>query len=380
MKRTTAQAVGYFGVYFLIGVIVASLGPTLPALAENVGVGFAAISSLFIARSFGYLVGSLFGGRLYDRLNGHYLLASLLLISMLTLAFVPVVGTMLILASTFFLIGAAQGGMDVGVNTLLVRASTSNIGVYLNAMFFFAGIGSFLIPIYLGRVSLAWGYRGIALALIPIFLWVFFTPAPEIPQRAAEGENAKLSDPVLYIAFILLAFIFIGSEVSYGGWLFTYFASSGLGSESTAYTLNSIFWMSIMLGRLLAIPVAARFKLERIIVAYLAGAVISAGILYFLRAHAIAVWVGSIGMGLSMAALFPSTYTLVQQRMKLSGKLTGMVWAMGSLGAMTLPWVIGQRIERVGPASMMQTMLLVWILALGIFLAALRPRPSAGSR
>ncbi len=380
MKRMTLQTIGYFGVYLLIGVIIASLGPTLPALAENVGVGFATISLLFMARSFGYFLGSLLGGTLYDLLNGHHLLIFFMILSMIALAFVPATGTMFLLAFLFVLIGIAQGGLDVGSNTLLVRARGANVGTYLNAMFFFAGIGSFLIPIYLGNASLAWGYRGISLALIPIALWVFLTPAPEIPQQVDEkSAGGKLSHPLLYIAFVLLAFIFIGSEVSYGGWLFTYFASSGLGSEETAYTLNSIFWMAIMIGRLISIPVVARFKLERIILIYLLGAVLSAGILYFLRAHALAVWVGSIGMGLSMSALFPSTYTLVQQRMKLSGKLTGMVWAMGSLGAMTLPWLIGQRIERIGPASLMQTMLIVWILALGIFLVAVQSRREVAS-
>jgi FHS family Na+ dependent glucose MFS transporter 1 len=373
MKRMTLQTIGYFGVYLLIGVIIASLGPTLPALAENVGVGFATISLLFMARSFGYFVGSLLGGTLYDLLNGHHLLIFFMILSMVALAFVPTTGTIFLLAFLFVLIGMAQGGLDVGSNTLLVRARGANVGTYLNAMFFFAGIGSFLIPIYLGSVPLVWGYWGISLALIPIALWVFLTPSPEIPQQADEkSAGGKLSQPLLYIAFVLLAFIFIGSEVSYGGWLFTYFASSGLGSEETAYTLNSIFWMAIMLGRLISIPVVARFKLERIIFVYLLGAVLSAATLYFLRVHAFAVWVGSIGMGLSMSALFPSTYTLVQQRMKLSGKLTGMVWAMGSLGAMTLPWLIGQRIERVGPASLVQTMLIVWTLALGIFLVAVR--------
>ncbi len=381
MKRMTLQTIGYFGVYLLIGVIIASLGPTLPALAENVGVGFATISLLFMARSFGYFVGSLLGGTLYDLLNGHHLLIFFMILSMVALAFVPTTGTIFLLAFLFVLIGMAQGGLDVGSNTLLVRARGANVGTYLNAMFFFAGIGSFLIPIYLGNASLAWGYRGISLALIPIALWVFLTPAPEIPQQADEkSAGGKLSQPLLYIAFVLLAFIFIGSEVSYGGWLFTYFASSGLGSEETAYTLNSIFWMAIMLGRLISIPVVARFKLERIIFVYLLGAVLSAAILYFLRAHAFAVWVGSIGMGLSMSALFPSTYTLVQQRMKLSGKLTGMVWAMGSLGAMTLPWLIGQRIEQVGPASLMQTMLIVWALALGVFLVGVRSKHEASSR
>lgn len=378
MKKTTYQISSYFGIYFMIGVIVASLGPTLPALAKNLGIGIASIGILFSTRSFGYLAGSLLGGYLYDRVNGHRVLALLLLLSTISLASVPALGGIVFLATVFFVTGLAQGGMDVGANTLLVRVRQKNVGAYLNAMFFFAGVGSFLVPIYLGQTDLAWGYRGIALVLLPLALLIFFIPSPEIPPHT-EKKAAPLSNPALFVAFALLAFIYIGAEVSYGGWLFTYFASSGLGSESAAYTLTSVFWVAIMLGRLLAIPIAARFRPEKIIIAYLGSAVISAGSLYFLSNYALAVWIGSLGMGLSMAALFPTTYTFIQQKIKLSGKLTGMAWAAGSLGAMILPWFIGQRIDRIGPISMMQTMLIVWILALGIFLSALRTLPRLAS-
>ena len=373
MKKLSAQIAAYFSVYWILGAIVASLGPTLLALSENVGVTVGAISILFVARSFGYLAGSLLGGYLYDRLHGHRVLAVMVLLSAFALASVPSMRAMNLLALIFFVVGITQGGMDVGTNTLLVRAKPPKVAAYLNGLFFFAGIGSFLAPIYMGRVSLLWGYRGIALILLPISLLVFFTASPEIPPRVAKTE-ARLSNPSLFIAFALLAFIYIGAEVTYGGWLFTYFASSGLGSEDAAYRLNALFWVAVVFGRLLAIPIAARFKLACIIVVYLLGAVVSAGTLYFLHDIPLAVWIGSLGMGLSIAALFPSTFTFVQKNMRLSGKLTGVVWASGSLGAMSLPWLVGQQIDRTGPASMMTTMLVVWILALGIFLFALRSR------
>ncbi len=379
MKLSSRQIIAYFGIYLMLGAIIASLGPTLPDMAANLGAGIAAISILFTTRSLGYLAGSLLGGYLYDRFHGHRVLFILLTVGAISLGFVPGLGSIVLLGSIFLLIGITQGGMDVGANTLLVRASKANVGAYLNTMFFFAGVGSFLIPLYLGSVSLTWGYRGLSLAIVPIALWVLFTPAPQIPQRI-KADHIRLTNTPLFIAFACLAFIFIGAEASYGGWLFTYVASSGLGSQSAAYTLTSVFWFSVMLGRLLAIPIAARFKLERIIIGYLAGAFLSAGVLFFLRNHAIAVWIGSVAMGLSIAALFPSTYTFVQGKMRLSGKLTGVVWAGGSLGAMTLPWLIGQRIELVGPASMMAIMFIVWSLALGIFLAALRTLSPAGSR
>lgn len=367
------QIIAYYGSYLMLGAVIASLGPTLLALSDNLGVTVGAISVLFTTRSFGYLFGSMLGGWLYDRFHGHGVLTFLLLGAAWALSSVPNMQVMFWLSVIFFVIGITQGGVDVGANTMLVRADPPKVGAYLNGMFFFAGLGSFLVPICLGKVSLVWGYQGIALLLIPIAAWMLLTPSPQIPV-AVHSETARLNNLPLFIAFALLAFIYVGAEVTYGGWLFTYFTTSGIGSEDAAYTLNSIFWLAIMFGRLLAIPVAARFKLSRIIVGYLLGAVVSASVLYFLRAFPIAMWIGTLGMGLSMAALFPSTFTFVQKNMRFSGKLTGLVWASGSTGAMILPYLIGQQIYRMGPASMMLTMLGVWILAVGIFLVALRSR------
>lgn len=367
------QIIAYYGTYLLLGAVVASLGPTLLALSQNVGATVGAISILFTTRSFGYLSGSMLGGWLYDRFHGHRVLSGLLLVAAVALASVPSINMMVLLAAVFFLIGAAQGGMDVGSNTLLVRANPPKIAAALNGLFFFAGVGSFLIPIYLGSVSLAWGYYGMALAIIPVVLWVFFTKSPAIPAPAQE-DDAKLNSLPLFISFAALAFIYVGAEVSFGGWLFTYFSANPLISESSAYTLNAIFWLAIMFGRLLAIPIANRFKLPQIILGYLLGAVVSAGVLAFLSGALIAVWIGTLGMGLSMAALFPSTFTFVQKNMQISGKLTGVVWAAGSTGAMILPYLIGQQINQFGTVSMMLTMLVVWLLAVGIFLVALRSR------
>jgi len=204
-------------------------------------------------------------------------------------------------------------------------------------------------------------------------------PSPEIPKRVSADEE-RLTDYTTFIAFAILAFIFIGSELSYGGWIFTYFTSSGLGAEKAAYSLTSAFWLSITLGRLLSIPIATRFEPKPIIIAYLLGAVASATLLLAFHANPLAIWIGSIGMGFSIAAIFPTTFTFVQQKVKISGRLTGIVWASGSLGAMTLPWFIGQQMETIGSAAMMAILLLGWILALGIFLIAMRAKPKAGSR
>ena len=53
---------GYVGSFFAIGVCLASLGPLLPELASKTGRTLPELSFLFVARSVGYVLGSLLGG------------------------------------------------------------------------------------------------------------------------------------------------------------------------------------------------------------------------------------------------------------------------------------------------------------------------------
>ncbi len=72
------QTAGYYAAFVALGLIGALLGPTLTSLAQHTRVGLDQISILFTGRSLGYLVGSLLGGRLYDRRPGNPLMAGFL--------------------------------------------------------------------------------------------------------------------------------------------------------------------------------------------------------------------------------------------------------------------------------------------------------------
>lgn len=368
MQTSTRQTVGYFAAYFMLGAIMASLGPTLPGLAENVGVTLATMGMIFPARSLGYLSGALLGGTLSDRFKGHFVLGIFAIVSSLALWWTPAVTIFGLLAALMFVIGLTQGSSDVGCNTQLARVHQAGVGPYINAMFFVAGLGSFFVPLLLGKLSLLWGCRILALALLPVAVWVLATPSPQAAGDSSY-ENADFSPtkPALIILFMLLAFIYTGVEVSYGGWIFSYFNANHLGSESAAYQINSLFYLAITLGRLISIPLVTRIKLQRVIWGYLGGAALSATLMALLPTQPWSIWLGTIGLGLSIAAIFPTTFTYVRSKSQLSGRQTGLVWASGSFGAMLLPWLIGQGIELRGPASMMVILLVLWILALGLF-------------
>ena len=66
----------YIGALLVIGLTMTVIGPALSEFRERTGAGIGAIGSLFIAASIGFMTGSLLGGRLYDRLDGHRVLAT----------------------------------------------------------------------------------------------------------------------------------------------------------------------------------------------------------------------------------------------------------------------------------------------------------------
>ena len=66
----------------------------------------------------------------------------------------------------------------------------------------------------------------------------------------------------------------------------------------------------------------------------------------------LALWAGSIGLGLFMASIFPTTLMLAGERMRVTGAMTGWFLAGASVGGMSLPWGIGQAFVGTGAGAM----------------------------
>jgi len=111
-KQTSHREIYFvitYGICFIsLGLGMASLGPLLPYLAENVGVSLAQISFLFTASSLGYLLGSAGGGRLYDRFKGHTLMVVALLLMVLMSILIPLIPVFFLLLIGMFFFGLGQ--------------------------------------------------------------------------------------------------------------------------------------------------------------------------------------------------------------------------------------------------------------------------------
>ena len=265
-QTANQQALIYFAVFIALGLTTASLGPTLTGLAAQTQVGVGLISLVFTARSVGYMAGSLWSGKLFDRLPGHQVLAGALLLMALTMALVPFAPTLWLLLLVSVPLGWAEGAVDVGGNALMVWSRAGSAGHWLNALHFFFGLGAFLAPLVVARSyalsgGISWGYWFIAACFVPLGAWVWRVPAPPPPAQSDDSDTAKeRANRQLIWLLSAIFFLYVAVEASLGGWIFTYIVTLWPDATTTAAYLTAVFWGALTLGRLLAIPLARHYS------------------------------------------------------------------------------------------------------------------------
>jgi len=366
MKTATRQTVTYFAAFFILGATMASLGPTLLYISSNTGSSLESLGLLFTLRSGGYLLGSLLSGRLYDRLPGNRLLGIAIFLGALNLAFIPQISSFAVIIAVMLLIGLAESTLDVGSNTQMVWVQGPRSGPFLNGMFLFAGVGGMLSPLLLSSIDPAVGYPIMALLSLPVALWAFFTPSPPrvIPEEHRSGGTLS---SIQLITSWLLTFIFVGGEVGFSGWVYSYAYELGLGTQQTVGLLTSFYWLGITLGRVVAIFISARFKPRPIVLANLVGLVLSLGLILFDPASRTFLWIGAFGVGFFLAPVFPTTFAYLEQKTPITGTAAGILWASGSFGAMVYPWLMGLQMGQIGPVSIMVTLAISFGISLFLF-------------
>lgn len=385
-KRITST-IGYFAAFVAYGMVVAILGPTIPSLADHTRSSLSEISILFTARSLGHIVGALYVARFYDRLPGHVVLGVSLLVMGLMVALMPTIPLLWLLVIILLVLGVTEGSVDVGGNTMLVWIHRQKVDPFMNALHFLFGLGAFLGPIVVAQTVMMSGdinlaYWIVALILVPVVVWVMRVPSPTRPQKAEETQLLR-GEIVLIVLIALFFFLHVGAELSFGDWIYTYAVSLDLASVTTAAYLTSAFWGSITLGRLIGIPITTRIRPRTILPISLVGALVSVGIILVWSNSTIALWVGAIGTGLSMASLFPSTITFAGRRLNITGRITGWFFIGVGAGSMTLPWMIGQVFETIGPTSMMviiMTAILLALVVLGILIRYQVPNTNTSTK
>ncbi len=373
-----SKTAGYYLAFVGLGMASAVLGPTLPGLAAQVGVSLGQIGLLFTVNALGYISGTLLMGRLYDRFQGHLLLSLMLFGMGAFLLAVPFVPWLALLALVVFAWGLVDAGVDVGGNTLILWQHGDRVEPFMNGLHFAFGAGAFLAPLMIAQVlvltdGISAAYAALAAVFIGCMLWVMRLPSPRPRDDKDVSQHGGRAAPDMRLVFLLstLLALYVGAEVGMGGWIFTYALEGELLNERDAAYLTSAFWGALTLGRLLSIPITSRVQPWVILLADLVGILASLLWLVVMR-DAWAVWVGVIGVGFSMATLFPTVLNFAEKRMRVNARVTSYFFFGAGVGGMLLPSAIGFLIERFDVEVMMWALVVNMLLGMGVFGLAMR--------
>ncbi|KAM9154289.1 sodium-dependent glucose transporter 1 isoform 2-T2 [Pangshura tecta] len=329
-----------------LGMSIAVLGPTFQDLAANVNKNVSDIYYIFVGRSLGYLGGSVIGGIIFDCMNPHLLL---------------------------------------GGNVLALNIWGAEVGPHMQALHFSFALGAFVAPILtkmaLGsfislkvqtedektnhsvpsdisnslsgsalklhsNVSFMWSYIVIGTyILIVSLLFVVLYSRTGSARDKAKSSLQKCQIAKYHYALLILLFLFffcyVGAEVTYGSYIFNYAEIYADMKESEAASLNSLFWGAFAACRGLAICFATCLYPGTMILLSVIGSTISSLFLALLSKHPVSLWVGTAVYGASMATIFPSGISWIEQYTTIQGKSASLFVVGAALGEMCIPAVVG---------------------------------------
>uniref|UniRef100_A0A8C8SJS6 Major facilitator superfamily domain containing 4B n=1 Tax=Pelusios castaneus TaxID=367368 RepID=A0A8C8SJS6_9SAUR len=367
-----------------LGMSIAVLGPTFQDLAANVDKNVSDIYYIFVGRSLGYLGGSVIGGIIFDCMNPHLLLGLSMLGTALCLFALPWCKKALLLTAMMSAVGTSMGVLDTGGNVLALNTWGAEVGPHLQALHFSFALGAFVAPILtkmaLGssispqvqtegektnqstsdirhalsastlklhsNVSFMWSYVLIGTyILIVSLLFIILYSATSSARDKAKASLQKCKIAKYHCALLILLFLFffcyVGAEVTYGSYIFNYAKVYAHMKESEAAGLNSLFWGAFAACRGLAICFATCLYPGTMILLSVIGSTVSSLFLALFTKYPILLWAATAMYGASMATIFPSGISWIEQYTTIQGKSASLFVVGAALGEMFIPATVG---------------------------------------
>lgn len=191
-----------------------------------------------------------------------------------------------------------------------------------------------------------WAYIviGSFVLLISFFFFILYSSSTVTRDKArATAGKSFVSQHHTALVGLLFFFFFayVGAEVAYGSFIFTFAKDYAQMPSSQAAMLNSFFWGTFATCRGLAIFFAACIYPGTMILISLVGSTVSSLLLCLFSKNKIVLWACTGLYGASMATTFPSGISWVEQYTTVKASTAGVFVVGAALGEMVLPALVG---------------------------------------
>lgn len=384
-SRTRAVATLHLGA-FLWAFASTLLGPALPLITDELGLGYSAGGSVFMLSSAGFLVGSLlvaaastrFGVRTLVLVSTGTLLPCLYLTSQ--------VSSLALLLTVVGLTGIAGGALTSLVNAGVSDLSAEHRAAALSLLNVSFGCGALVAPLFAGAViSSADEWQPMyqltcLLVLVALLLAVWWLPrtGPNRKPESDTGSPSTMSALVSRRGLVTFATVFMAAAVEWGFayWSATYFLDVVDAGKVLSANMAALFWAGMLAGRLAFSGILRRTDPHRT-VTVCAAAAIGASTLLAVNAGVAVSVAGALLLGACLAAVIPSLLALaVDAQPHASGAISGVLMFASGSGSLAAPALVGIVADNASLAAAMWVFPVLALVLLGVHNLA---RPGAAT-
>ncbi|MEZ4829822.1 MAG: MFS transporter [Bacteroidia bacterium] len=357
----------------LFGVVMLTIGSTLPAIIEKFQVNEADAGFLLTVLPLGVLAGSLGFGPMTDRYGHKKLLAVCAIIVMLGLegmAFAPTWTG--ILLSAFF-IGLGGGALNGAANGLVADISTGEKGSKLSLLGSFYGFGALGMPLVFALLSghfsnetILAGVGFMVLGVVIFTLSISFPPSKQAGNFPVSESLALLRNPLLLLMGLML-FFESGQEGLVINWANIYFQTD-LGFDND----RALFALTMHVAAL----TAGRLALGALLRVFSSFTVLVWGIGIILAGSVLLLWATSFAMcivalmllGAGFAGVFPITMGRIGEMWStLSGTAFSITLVIALGGNMVINYLMGALSNKLGLSILPQGVMICLLLMAATF-------------
>lgn len=166
-------------------------------------------------------------------------------------------------------------------------------------------------------------------------------PTSNCAKTSSGKQSFSKHHSILIFLLSVFFFFYVGSEVAYGSFIFTYAKDYAGMEQAWAAGLNSLFWGTFAVGRGLAIFFAACLSPGTLILLSLVGTTVSSLLLLLFSQSDSVLWACTALYGVSMSTTFPSGISWVEQYTTVTGRSAAVFVVGAALGEMVLPTLLG---------------------------------------
>ncbi|KAJ7267042.1 major facilitator superfamily domain-containing protein [Mycena haematopus] len=388
--RERVQLFALYWCLFLAGWNDGTAGPLIPRIQQVYHVGFAVVSLIFVFACVGFIGGAMINVPLTDRLGFGKMLTLGSICQIIAYSLQAPAPPFPVFVLSFVINGVGVAIQDAQANGYVASLKHSpeiKMGLLHGAY----GAGALASPLVATQFSQLrhWSFHylaslGVAITNTVLLTFVFRLRTQDeclslVGEAAGETSNSEHSTfrqilstkTVHLIAFFIL--VYVGVEVTIGGWIVTYIIDVRGGGSSSGY-VSAGFFGGLMTGRITLFWLNEKIGERRVLYLYSALAIGMELVVWLvpsLIGDAVAVSI----VGVLLGPIYPITmnYTgRVLPRWLLTGSI-GWIAGFGQAGSAVFPFITGAIASKTGIKalqplliSMMSFMIVLWALVPGI--------------